>query len=152
MLIKIRNPKNFCAGLFFTAFGLAGAWIARGYPIGTAVRMGAGYFPIMLGGVLAVLGLVITGKSLVGPTETSPRLLWRPLLLISVSVVLFGLLIRPLGLVLTTVLLVLVSGFAGVSFRWRESLALGALLALLSAALFVYGLGLLFPLWPGLGG
>lgn len=151
-MIKIRKPKDFCAGLFFTAFGLASVWIARGYPMGTARRMGAGYFPIVLGGVLAVIGLVITVKSLLGEREPFSRLSWRPLLLISVSIVLFGLLIDPLGLILTTVVLVLVSGLAGFSFRWLESLALGGVLAVACAALFVYVLGLLIPLGPRLGG
>ena len=151
-MISIRNRKEFFAGLFFLAFGLGAVWVARGYPMGTAVRMGAGYFPIMLGGILALLGLVIVVKSFSGENGPLPRLVWRPLLLISISVVLFAVLINLFGLILTAVILVFVSGLGGVSFRWRESLVLGVMLAMLSAGLFVYGLGLLFPLWPRLGG
>ncbi len=116
--------------------------------MGTALRMGAGYFPILVGGVLAGVGLVVSVRAFWGESKPFPQLAWRPLLMILISVVLFGLLIERLGLVLTTVVLVLVSRLAGIKFRWLESLALAGLLAMVCAALFVYGLSLLFPLWP----
>jgi len=120
--------------------------------MGTTMRMGAGYFPIMVGGLLTVIGLIITATALAGKKESFPRLAWRPLIVITISLVLFGLLVKPLGLILAIIITVLVSRLSETPFRWFESLALGSFLAFVSAALFVYGLGLLLPLWPRLGG
>jgi hypothetical protein len=151
-MISISRPKDFCAGLFFMAFGLVALWVAGGYPLGTAFNMGAGYFPTLVGGLLVIIGFVIAAGGLFGEREAGPRLKWKPLLLISLSIVLFGLLIKVIGLILTSVIMVLVSRLGGMSFQWLESLVLGVLLAAFCAMLFVYGLGLLLPLWPRLGG
>ena len=97
--MKIRNPKDFYAGLLFGFFGLLTVVIDRSYPMGTAARMGPGYFPFVLGSVLTLLGLIITLRSLwiAGPPMDGYVL--RPLILISGSVVAFAIFVDSLGLI-----------------------------------------------------
>jgi hypothetical protein len=120
--------------------------------MGSAMRMGPGYFPTTLGLLLALLGLFVLGRSLLrpGPPVEPPSL--GPLGLVLGPIVLFGLLLRPLGLVGAIVLLVLSSAWASRHFRWPVAVALAAGLALGCSLLFVRLLGLPIPLrgtWLG---
>ncbi|MCP3473324.1 tripartite tricarboxylate transporter TctB family protein [Bradyrhizobium sp. CCGUVB1N3] len=132
------------------AFGTGFAVLAPSYNLGTASRMGAGFFPLILGIVLALIGVVITFKSIVGAEDTVRALNWRGLVCLLGAIVLFGALLRPLGLVLSLIVLVLLGGLANREFRWREGILLAAFLAALSSALFVYALKLPISLWPAL--
>jgi hypothetical protein len=111
--------------------------------------MGPGYFPTVLGGVLAAIGLFIVAESFV--TEATPprRISFRPLILILGATVVFGMLLRPGGLVLAIFALIAISAMGGHEFRWKEVLFLCVLLAAASVAIFVYGLQLQMPIWPG---
>jgi hypothetical protein len=149
-MAKIRNPKDLCAGLFFMVFGLSAVFISRRYPLGTAFRMGAGYFPTLIGGILFLVGFVIAMKAFFGAEKSLTFPKSRPVLFIVISIILFGLLIKPLGLILTAFIVVITSRLAGENFHIRETISLAAVLAALSAVLFVYVLGLLFPVWPQL--
>jgi putative tricarboxylic transport membrane protein len=115
--------------------------------MGTAFRMGPGYFPSVLGGVLTVLGVIVAARALwtAGGPVTLPRL--RPLVLVLASVVAFAVLVQSAGLVVATVALVLVSALGGSEFRWGEVVVLAVVLAGLAIVVFVYGLGLPIPLW-----
>jgi putative tricarboxylic transport membrane protein len=146
--MQIRSPKDLCAGLLFIAVGLFTVVAARGYPMGTAVRMGPGYFPAILGAVLAVLGVIVAARGLwtAGGTVAPPQL--RPLLLVLASVVAFAVLVHSAGLVVATLALVLVSALGGWEFRLGEVAVLAAVLVALAIVVFVYGLGLPMPLWP----
>ena len=148
MRARIRNERDFYSGLIFILFGLAAIFVARGYSLGSALRMGPGYFPTVLGALLAGLGFIIVGRSLVldGPKITG--IAARPLILILVAVVAFGLLLEPLGLVAATVALITISCLAGPEFRWREVVILCVILMALALGLFVYGLGLPPKVWP----
>ena len=147
--MQIRNPTDFWTGLGFGGFGLFVAlYAATHYKIGTTLRMGPGYFPAVVGGLVALLGLALVAGSLRLAGPRLPRVEWRPALLILAAGVAFGYLLKPLGLVLATVVLVIASAFGGHEFRWKEAIALAIALAVLSVAIFVYGLGLPFPLWP----
>ena len=147
-MAKIRHPKDFAAGLMFIAFGVAAIAIGSGYPLGVAARMGPGYFPRILGILLIVLGAVVTFRALrldgARITLESPR----PLLIVLGSIVLFALIARPLGLVVATILLIVVSSAASTEFRWKEALISSVLLAALAVAGFIWGLGLQFSVWP----
>ena len=147
--MKIRAPKNFWAGLMFIAFGLGFALIARNYQMGTSVRMGPAYFPTVLGAILAVLGLVIFLQSFVVVGEKVPRFYFRPLNLIVAAVVVFGILLKPLGLVLALAILIGVGAFGGFEFKAKEVVILYVVLAIFSVLVFVKGLGLPIPIWPG---
>jgi hypothetical protein len=110
--------------------------------------MGPGYFPTVIGALVALLGLVLMVTALRIPGPRLPRVPLRPVVLILAAGVAFGYLLKPLGLVAATAVLVIVSALGGHEFRWREVLALAAVLVVFSIGVFVFGLGLPFPLWP----
>lgn len=147
--MRIKSPKDFWAGLMFIAFGLAAMIIAlMNYQFGTSVRMGPGYFPAVLGGLMVFLGIVIAATSLAIEGPKVPRLNVRPLLLVLTACVAYGYLIKPAGLVVATIALVFVSALGGHEFRWKEVSVLALLLIVFSVVVFVKGLTLPFPLWP----
>jgi Tripartite tricarboxylate transporter TctB family len=147
--VRIANPRDFCAGLLFGGFGLFMAlYAAMNYKLGTAVRMGPGYFPTWVGGIVALLGLALAISALRVEGPRLPRVQWRPTLFILGGSIAYGYLLKPLGLLLATILVVLITAAGGHEFRWRETLLLAVALALFSLGVFVYGLGLPFPLWP----
>lgn len=145
---SIRNPKEFGSGCLFTLAGLAAIGLGAAYPVGTAARMGPGYFPRGLGMILVVLGLILVFKSLrtQGSRISIPTI--KPLVIVLGSVVLFGLTVVPLGLVLATILLIVVASTASHEFRWKEALIASVLLAGFVVVAFHYGLQLQLPTWP----
>jgi hypothetical protein len=148
---SIRNPKDFLAGLIFVAFGVAAIVLGSAYPLGTAARMGPGYFPRILGILLIVLGGALALRALRLNGTPLPGWKWRPVLVILLSVVVFGIVLTRIGLVLSTVGLIVAASVASHEFRPKEALISGILLAALAAGVFVYGLKLVIPLWPGSG-
>ncbi len=147
--MKIKSPKDFWAGLMFIGVGLFFMiWALTHYQMGTAVRMGPAYFPTMLGGLLAFLGLLvlIEGFAMHGPKV--PPFNFRPLILISAACVVYGYLMKPLGLILATAALVFIAAFGGHEFKWKEVTILFAVLIVFSVLVFVKGLGLPFPICP----
>ena len=149
----LSGSRDFWSGVFFCASGVAAVAFARGYPMGTTMRMGPGYFPTMLGGLLALIGLVLMVRALLQPGPTVGRLAYSKLGLVTVSNVLFALLLRRLGLVAALILLVVVSAYASKRFRWPVATALAVGLAIGSSIVFVWLLGLPIPVrGPWLGG
>ncbi|HWA38055.1 MAG TPA: tripartite tricarboxylate transporter TctB family protein [Burkholderiales bacterium] len=147
--MRIANPKDFWGGLLFGGLGLfAAVYAATHYKLGTAVRMGPGYFPLWVGGLVAVLGLVLVVRSVRIAGPALPPIHLRPILFVVAASIAYGYLLRPLGLVAATFVVVIVSALGGHEFRWREVVALAAGLALFSVVVFVYALGLPFQLWP----
>ena len=147
--MRIKSPKDFWAGLMFIGFGVFFAlWAYFNYQMGTAVRMGPAYFPTLLGGLLAFLGLVVLAESFVAEGPKVPRFAFRPLVMISVGCVAYGYLMKPLGLVLATAALVFISALGGHEFKWKEVTLLYILLIVFSWLVFVKGLTLPFPIWP----
>jgi hypothetical protein len=140
--------KDFWAGLMFIAFGLGFIVVARDYSMGTSVRMGPSYFPIALGSLLMLLGLTIGGRSFLAAGERLGHFSLRPVILVLLSVTLFAVALRPLGLVGATLLLISISSFAGSDFNWREVVILYLVLIVFSVAAFYHGLALPFQLWP----
>jgi hypothetical protein len=150
-MAKIPRPKDFYAGLLFVAFGVFAIIVARNYPLGTAARMGPGYFPRLLGILLIVLGGALSLTALRGRGPPLPGWKWRPVSVVLLSVVAFGLVLTHAGLVLSTIGLIAVASTASREFRFKESLLSGALLAAMSVGVFVIGLKLQLPIWPGSG-
>ena len=144
----IRHPKDFFAGLLFVAFGVAAIAIGSNYTLGTAARMGPGYFPRILGILLIVLGsaLALRAARLNGPPL--PGWKWRPTVIVLASVAVFGMIVNWAGIVLSTVLLIVAASAASHEFRFRESLLAGVVLAALAVGVFVIGLKLQLPIWP----
>ena len=107
--MRIRAPKDFWAGVMFCGFAAVALFAARGYSLGSAGRMGPGYFPLLLGVVLAGLGGILIVRSVVIDGEPLPRLRVLPLAIIAGAVCLFGLAIEPLGLVVSLAILIVLS-------------------------------------------
>jgi hypothetical protein len=151
--LRIKNPKDFWTGLLYVAFGAITLWIARDYPIGSAGRMGPGYFPTALSALLIVLGIYIFIKGLTREGAPLGRFAWRGVFLVIAATVAFGYLLERAGLVIALLVLIVGSAMASVKFRleWRASiLALG--LVVFCIVVFVKGLGVAMPLlgtWMG---
>jgi hypothetical protein len=198
--VKIKNPKDFWAGVMFVGTGAFFlVWAVANYQMGTAVRMGPAYFPVLLGALLAVLGAIVLMGSFVirasGPEAelklpfnlidlvialaiyavvvylatlvkvsvdyailaataivTVMTVMLRPqakaLVLISAACVVYGYLMKPLGLVAATAALVFISAYGGHEFKWKEVGILYVILMIFSVAVFVKGLTLPFPICP----
>jgi putative tricarboxylic transport membrane protein len=147
--MRIASPQDFWSGILFGALGLfAAIYAATHYQLGTAVRMGPGYFPLWIGGLIALLGLILAVRSLRVEGPPLPPIHLRPILFVVVASIAYGYLLKPLGLVLSTALVVIFAAFGGREFRWREALVLAVVLAAFSVGVFIYALNLPFPLWP----
>lgn len=149
MALRIKSSQDFWTGCAFMVFGGATVALAQSHPLGSAARMGPAYFPTVLGALLAVIGLVVLLKSL-GSAEGGhvERIdIWL-LLRVLVSVAAFAVLLVPLGLVATSMIVVVLAASAGHEFRFGEALLNAAVLASLSYALFVWGLKQTIPVWP----
>ena len=144
----IKHPKDFWAGVLYIAFGATAMVIALNYPAGSAGRMGPGYFPRGLGAILIALGLILSLRALrlqgVAPTFPS----FKPLLVVIGSVIAFGLAAPPLGLVVATIILVVVSSMASDEFSWKAAVISSVLLAAFVVIAFAKGLQLQMPVWP----
>lgn len=150
--MRIRNRQDFWSGAMFVAIGLGFAFYASSYTMGTAARMGPGYFPFWLGLLLAAMGAVVAMSALAvqaAQTEVG-RFDWRILLLVVSSVVLYGIMLNSLGLYISIFVLVVLASYASHEFDWKVAVANAVFLTLFSYLAFVRGLGLIFPLWPDL--
>ena len=149
----IRSPKEFWAGILYCGFGLAAVWFGREYPIGTGARMGPGYFPLALGCLLTLFGLVSLVRSLVLPGEAITRIAWKPLILITLGTVVSGILLPYVGLAVSLGILILLSAMASEKFRF-EWKALTGMVLLIAACVFVFvkALGVPMPLIGSLFG
>ncbi len=157
--MQIKSQKDFFAGLMFLLVGLAFAWGSGSYSIGTGARMGPGYFPMVLGVLLAFLGLIVTITALVVETADGDpvgRIAWKPLIFIIAGNLVFGASIGglpsiglpPMGLIFGIFALTFVASNAGDEFKFKEVLILAVLLSLFSYAAFIMLLKLQFPVWP----
>jgi putative tricarboxylic transport membrane protein len=142
--------KDVLAGLMFIGIAVLGLWASRHYPIGTAVRMGTGYVPRLLCWILLGLGVVVLVQGLRGSASVLERgpSVWRALILVPASLLVFAYTIAPLGVVAAIVLLVAVGALAGRESRPLEAAVVAVALVLLTLAIFVWGIGLPIPVWP----
>ena len=155
----IKSQKDFFSGLLFMVVGIAFAWGATSYKVGEGARMGPGYFPLLLGVLLAVLGGVITFKAMIIETEDGDKIgawAWKPVFFIIAANLLFGVLLGGLpsikfpamGMIAAIYALTLVAALAGEEFKLKEVLGLATVLAVLSYVTFILLLKLQFPVWP----
>lgn len=142
----IRSPKDFCAGLIYLAIGLVAIYLGRELPMGTALKMGPSYFPTVLGSLLALIGVISLVRSFMQKGEPIPRFAWKPLLLITVATVVFGLLVRGAGFVIALPIYIIMTAYASVHFRWVPTLVIAAIATLLCSLVFIKGLGVPLPL------
>ena len=145
----LRLSKDFLSGLLFLAIGVAAILVARDYPFGTAMRMGAGYFPTVLGGILVLFGVFLMVRGARSREPAGITWGWWPLACITVSMVLFGFLLPRVGLVPALAALFFASAMGGREFRWLEVLVLAVVMTAFAVVVFVYVLKLPFQLFPG---
>ncbi|MFY3384302.1 tripartite tricarboxylate transporter TctB family protein [Paracidovorax sp. MALMAid1276] len=157
--MKIKSQKDFFSGLMFMGVGGAFAWGATTYNVGNGARMGPGYFPLMLGILLALIGALIMFKAVTVETADGDKIgkwAWKPLFFILASNFAFGILLAGLptlgvpamGLMVAIYALTFISGLAGSEFKVKESFILATILAVGSYVAFVWALKLQFPVWP----
>lgn len=147
MKVELRENRDFLSGLMFIVIGLGAIFIARDYPIGSALRMGPGYFPVALGGILFLMGLYVMVQGLIKKEEVKGNWSVRALIVLPLAVVIFGLLVERAGFVPALLVLTVIAAAAGGEFKWREVLILAAALTAGSVGLFIYGLGMPYPLF-----
>ena len=157
--MKIKSQQDFFSGLMFMTVGVAFAWGATTYTIGEGARMGPGYFPLMLGLLLAALGAFIVFEAVVVETEDGEpigKLAWKPLGFIIGANLLFGILLGGLpsiglpamGMIVAIYGLTFVSSLAGDEFKLNEVIVLATVLAIGSYLAFIVLLKLQFQVWP----
>ncbi|MET8523956.1 tripartite tricarboxylate transporter TctB family protein [Nocardioides sp. NPDC004968] len=149
--MKIQSGRDFWSGILFIVTGAVFAWSSTIYPFGTSAQPGPGYFPFGLGLLLALIGVVVTIGSWKIKTEDGEpigRWSWRPLLLISAAVAVFGIILQPFGMILSLPMLVVATSWASDEFRWKEALGSAAILTFGCWAVFSWALKLQLPLWP----
>lgn len=142
-----RSPKDIVAGLIFVGFGLAFALGATTYPLGAIERMGPGFYPLLVGVVLVVLGAVVAIRPLGEPDEdrtVAPP--WKALVLVLGSILLFGVTVRGLGLIPSIFVASSLSAFASERTSVPMAVVLGAALTTISFLVFVLALQLNLPL------
>ena len=150
MKLALANNKDVWAGLMLIAIGAAAIFVARSYPFGTALRMGPGFFPVVLGGLLIVFGLAVLAIGLRQGESMTGSWSLRALVILPLSLILFGLLMEYAGFVPAMLVLIVGSATASTEFRFLEVLLFAAGLTALSVAVFVWALGLPYPLIVGL--
>lgn len=149
--MKIKSQRDFWSGLMFLAVGIVFAVGATNYSMGTSARPGAGYFPLILSVIMAILGAVILFKALTIETEGGDpigSIAWRPLLVIVVAIAVFGSLLPRLGMVITIPILIVITSVAGDEFGWKGVIINCVVLTVASWLIFVVGLKLTIPMWP----
>jgi len=142
-----RDLGDILGGFLMIAIGLFAMYYAQRYNFGTMRQMGPGFFPVVLGGVLTVLGALIVLPALRRPGQPLVFNL-RTLVLILGAVVVFGALLRPMGLPIATMAAVLLASMAERGFPWLGRLALALVVAVGVVVIFRLGLGMNVPVWP----
>ena len=143
----IRHPKDFWTGIIFLSIGVYTVVIARDYDMGSAGSMGPAYFPSVLGSLLALIGAVVVGRSFFRQDEPIGCFYIKELMLVLVSVLLFGFLMRGAGLVPAAVIMIVLSAYASPKFHFGKIVVLATGMTILSVLLFVKLLGLPMPIF-----
>jgi Tripartite tricarboxylate transporter TctB family len=157
--VNIKSQKDFFSGLMFLIVGMAFAVGAYNYSMGDGARMGPGYFPRMLGVILAILGSVITFKAMTVATADGEKVgkwAWKPIAFILGANLAFGVLLGGLpsikfpafGLIAAIYALTIIASFAGDKVKMKEVLILATILAIGSYMAFIVLLKLQIPVWP----
>lgn len=148
--MKLRNHRDFWAGIMFLAFGVLFMVWSREYQMGTAAKMGPGYFPTVLGGIMAVLGLIIVigayAKS--NPETRVERVGLKEIFLVLLGVAAFAALLNYLGMMLAIIIMTFIAASASHEFKFKETAINSIAMCVLAYLCFVYGLEVQMPTWP----
>ena len=150
MKFRIRSQKDVAAGLIYILFGIGFSLGALNYKLGDPARMGPGWFPFWIGVLLAVVGVATAAAGMAphAAEDKIKRVDPRALAWILGAVVLFGVLLQPMGLVAALAVLIIVSSMASHEFTWKGALVSTVVLIAFSVGVFIKGISLQIPLWP----
>jgi hypothetical protein len=146
--MQIKNHRDFWAGILFIVTGILFMVLSRQYQLGTAAKMGPGYFPTILGGLMAFLGLMVLLPSFKGPKVEVAKIDFRMILLILLAVAVFAFVLPKLGMIAAVFLLILIASMASHEFSLKTTLISAVVLLAFSWLVFVKGLELQFPFLP----
>lgn len=148
--MKLRNHQDFWSGVMFIVLGVLFIALSKQYQMGTAAKMGPGYFPTVLGGILAFLGVMVAigafAKS--NPETRLAKVGWRELFLVLLGVGLFAILLPKLGMVVSLWVLIFISALASHEFNFKETFLSAIALSVLAWGVFAKGLELQMAVWP----
>jgi hypothetical protein len=147
MKVKLHDNKDFLAGLLMVGIGGIALYMALDYPFGSALRMGPGYFPRVLAGIMMAFGLYIAVRGLRTQEKVEGIWGWKSLALIMAAFCAFGWLMDRIGMIPSLVVLFFISTLAGHEFRWKEVLVLTVVMTTFAWAVFIYGLGMPYRLF-----
>jgi len=152
MKFEWRYNRDFFAGLLYIGLGALAMWIARDYPFGSALRMGPGYFPSVLGGMMIAFGVAVVLMGVKNNEKIKGGWSIRALIVLPLAAVIFGYVMEHVGFIPALALLIPIAAASGNEFKWKEIIPLTIGLVVLSLAIFIWGLGLPYPLIKGLWG
>jgi hypothetical protein len=148
-MLRVRSPQDLGAGLVFVTIGLAAIVFGQDLAVGSAARMGPGYFPMLLSGFIIAIGLVLAARGLAVNGPPIERIHLRPLFAIVAAVLVFGALIDQVGLAITATLITIGAAYARRDVNVKETVLLAVGLALFTVGIFVYALAQPLPAWWG---
>jgi hypothetical protein len=146
---RVKSPQDLGAGVVFILIGAAGLLFGRDLAMGTAARMGPGYFPALLSYLIIAIGLIVSARGLTLEGPPVERIQFRPIFFVLGSILIAGFLLDIVGLAITAVAVALISAYARREVNLRESILLGIGMGVFSVLVFVYGLGQPLPAWWG---
>jgi hypothetical protein len=146
---QLTHNKDFLVGLLLTGIGALALYMALDYPFGSALRMGPGYFPRVLAGILIAFGVFVLVRGLMRGERVRGVWGWKPLAFIVLSLIAFGWVMDKYGLIPAVVAMFFIAAFGGHEFKFVEVLILTVMMSAFAVGVFVYGLGLPYPLMQG---
>jgi hypothetical protein len=146
-MVRIKNPQDFGAAIVFIVIGAAGLYFAGDLALGTAARMGPGYFPTLLSATILLIGVVVGFGALTIEGPAIERIPLRPIAVITICVVGFGYLIEWLGTAIAAAALIIVAGYARRGARLAETIPLALAMSIFAVGVFVYALGQPLPVF-----
>ena len=144
-----RNNRDFWAGVFFILTGAAAMIISRDYPMGSALRMGPGYFPTVLGGICVVFGLYVLIKGVINNEKVVGNWSLRALFVLPAATWIFGVMMETVGFIPALFVLMYTSAIASKEFKFLEVTIMAVVMTIVCTGVFIYGLGLPYPLFKG---
>lgn len=147
MKTKLSNNLDFLSGLLMVVIGVIAFWMALSYPFGSSLRMGPGYFPRVLAGMLIAFGLWVGLRGLRTGEKVQGVWGFKPLAIVTVAFVAFGWLMERIGFIPSLLVLVVIAAFASHEFRWKEVIILAIALASFAWGVFIKGLDMPYRLF-----
>jgi hypothetical protein len=147
MKVDLRNNKDFLAGLMMIGVGALAFYMALDYPFGSALRMGPGYFPRMLAGILMTFGVYVMIRGIRTGEKVEGVWGWKALAMITVSLVVFGWCMDRIGMIPSLVIMFFLAALAGHQFKFIEVAILTVIMTAFAYGVFIYGLGLPYRLF-----